>query len=94
MVKTRAEIEYLKQNWTNDPCWDIETEKGFEDYKDELWEFRLEKEEEWNKKYCDELWLKSCKMGIRGNLILAEYLLRLESKIEAMIEREDARQGH
>ena len=70
MVKTRAEVDYLKQNWMNDPCWDLEKTDGFEDHKDELWEFRLEKEMEWSKKRCDELWLISCKMGIRGNLIL------------------------
>lgn len=40
-MKTRKEIENLKQNWKSDPCWDIEETEGFEDHKKELLEYRL-----------------------------------------------------
>lgn len=35
-VKTRREVEELKQQWLADGCWDIETTEGFEEYKEEL----------------------------------------------------------
>ena len=41
------EIEELKKNWFSDPCWDIEETEGFEKYKDELLEFRLNCENKW-----------------------------------------------
>ena len=47
MQKTTEELDALKKNWMNDPCWDIETEEGFEDYKDELLAYRKEQEAEW-----------------------------------------------
>jgi hypothetical protein len=37
-------IDELKSNWKADPCWDIETTEGFEDYRQELYIFRLETE--------------------------------------------------
>jgi hypothetical protein len=43
-TKTREEIDRLKANWRQDPCWDIEGTKGFEPYHDELLAFRLEVE--------------------------------------------------
>lgn len=46
-MKTREDIEKLKQSWAKDPSWDIETTEGFEEYKDELLEFRKLKEQEW-----------------------------------------------
>lgn len=39
-------IEDLKQNWRNDPCWDIERTEGFEEYAGELLEYRLQYEYE------------------------------------------------
>jgi hypothetical protein len=44
-MKTKEEIDSLKQNWLGDPCWDIETTEGFEEYYYELKCFRLEEEE-------------------------------------------------
>jgi hypothetical protein len=42
--KTHDEIEALKKNWLNDPCWDIEDTEGFEEHHDELYIYRLEME--------------------------------------------------
>lgn len=43
----RQEIEELKSNWKEDPCWDIEETEGFEAHKQELYVFRLEQENKW-----------------------------------------------
>lgn len=45
-MKTKQDIENLKRQWLNDPCWDIEDTEGFEDYKKELLEYRLSIETE------------------------------------------------
>lgn len=44
---TREEVEELKSNWFDDPCWDIYDTEGFEDYKDELMEYQRECERNW-----------------------------------------------
>lgn len=53
-MKTREEVEDLKKQWEIDPCWDIWTTEGFEDYENELFEFYLEKKKEWNWGNVDE----------------------------------------
>lgn len=45
-MKTREEVEWLKENWKSDPCWDIETTEGFGEYYEELVEFRVNYEHE------------------------------------------------
>lgn len=45
--KTRQEIEELKAGWASDPCFDIEDTEGFEDVRDELIDFKNQKEFEW-----------------------------------------------
>lgn len=47
-------IEALKSNWLNDPCWDIETTEGYEEYRQELYVFRLETELRFAMKSRDE----------------------------------------
>ncbi|GGB53221.1 hypothetical protein GCM10011607_12180 [Shewanella inventionis] len=48
-IKTREEIEDLKRDWKNDPCWDIENTEGFEVHKNELKAYSDECELEWSK---------------------------------------------
>lgn len=38
-MKTREEVEALKRDWAKDPCWNIEETEGFEEYRDELFDF-------------------------------------------------------
>lgn len=45
-MKSREEVENLKKNWLEDPCYDIETTEGFEEYKEELLEFSVQKKKE------------------------------------------------
>lgn len=49
-MKTREELNGLKEQWVADPCWDIETTEGFEEYQAELLQFRLDTEAEWSAK--------------------------------------------
>jgi predicted ArsR family transcriptional regulator len=39
-MKTREQIEKLKQSWIHDGCWDLENTEGFEEYFMELSIFR------------------------------------------------------
>lgn len=53
-MKTREEIEALKRNWAEDSCWDLEDTEGFEDHREELTAFRLQKEVEWKQQELQE----------------------------------------
>lgn len=50
-MKTRDEVEALKDNWKHDPCWDIETTEGFDEYYDELITYRKTCELRWKEKH-------------------------------------------
>ena len=50
-MKTREEIEKLKQSWIKDGCWDLENTEGFEEYFMELSIFRTTYEVLMAKKY-------------------------------------------
>ena len=41
-IRTPVEIEALKKNWLQDPCWDIEDTEGFEAHREELLTWRKE----------------------------------------------------
>lgn len=101
--RTSDEVEKLKQDWKSDPCWDLELTEGFEDYKEELLEFRTETEAMWteehNRKKTEQIarqiqlqTLKAEELGVPGNLKLAEYVLELEHRIfnlKCLIDRLD-----
>lgn len=38
-MKTREEVEQLKADWIADPCYDLEETEGFEEYREELFDF-------------------------------------------------------
>lgn len=46
-MKTREEVEYLKNEWLKDACWDIEDTDGFEEYAVELARFAEEHRAIW-----------------------------------------------
>ena len=94
-MKTQAELKALKDNWLHDPCWDIEDTEGFEEHKDELKEFRLDKEREWKTKEYNRVYRRATDLGIEslGNsetdLRLMRYLEGLERQIKSTGERLD-----
>jgi hypothetical protein len=83
-MKTRQDVEFLKANWKDDPCWDLETTVGFEAYKDELLKYRLSQEEKWWEEYNNRLKEKAEEMGIPGNIKLAAYIEKLEDTIKRL----------
>lgn len=58
-MKTREEVEKLKENWKKDPYWDIEETEGFEEYREELYDFS-----EKQKIIANEIWEKRKKVLI------------------------------
>jgi hypothetical protein len=50
-MKTRIEIDKLKEQWKKDPDWDIECTEGFEDHVEELLSYRKEVEAELEAKH-------------------------------------------
>ncbi len=86
-MKSKGEIQALKNNWFSDPCWDIEETEGFEEHKDELLKFRKDKEEEWRAMRYNRLLLKSEALGLRGSIKLADCIEQLENRIKSLEER-------
>jgi hypothetical protein len=62
--KTREEVEKLKQDWLQDPSWDIENTEGFELYRNELRIFRHLEEEKWRIQNRQRLWKEGERMGL------------------------------
>jgi len=69
-MKTRAEIDALKRNWYDDPCWDIYDSEGFEDHYNELFDYQTECEREWRNKTNERNKLLADQLG----LSVADYL--------------------
>jgi hypothetical protein len=86
-MKTREEVEELKRQWLNDNIWDIETTEGFEEYHDELWSFRVVKEQEWERNEEIRLQKRAMSIGIDDNLLLMKYIERLEKRIDMLEEK-------
>ncbi len=91
-MKTPQEIEALGKNWEGDPCWDIEDSEGFEDHKQELKKYRLQKERDWACEEFNRLYQKAVSLGIEDigkgkderTLDLVKYLDRLEERVKAL----------
>lgn len=85
-IPTRDEVEALKQNWLNDPCWDIEETEGFEFYREELAIYRLGIENENQERYDRELNADAARWGVSvsGALMIRSLrgeIARLESQL-------------
>lgn len=81
-MKSKYEIELLKDRWESDPCWDIEDTEGFEDHYIELKAYRLGKEVDWKQRRQARLWAESS--GLKCSTELAEYIFSLESRIKEL----------
>ena len=88
-MKRRSEVEELKRQWLEDPCWDIEETEGFEEYKEELLRFRLYQEKAWNEEENREeieKMNKAKKLGLKG---LYDIILRQEEEINTLKQNLD-----
>ena len=81
-MKTKQEVEALKENWLQDSCWNLADTEGFEDHHDELLAFQKEWEQKWHDRYEAKLLEQSVRVGFPGNIKLVEYLNNLEAKIQ------------
>ena len=86
-MKTQKEIDDLKQCWIKDPCWDIETTPGFEEHNEELFVFRKSMEQSWALARIQRFSKKADSIGLPGNYTIAEYVMNLERRIEALEKR-------
>ncbi len=86
-MKTSDEIRRLKQDWCDDPCWDIEETEGFEEHRAELLAFRETQEAKWVKEREEQLLAKATQIGVPSNTVLAAYLLSLERQIHDLTEK-------
>lgn len=80
-MATPEQVELLKRNWRADPCWDIETTEGFEEYRTELLTFAQEWGDRWQEEREERQNKKATQLGCPSNLQLGAYLLILEQRI-------------
>lgn len=84
VTKTQAEIEHLKSNWLGDPCWDIEDTKGFEAHYSELYNWRIQCEQDEAIKEQTRLINKAKALGCSIELVgYIEFLDRRIARLEA-----------
>lgn len=84
-MRTQEEINNLKDNWLDDPCWDIEDTEGFEDHKEELraWRERIgAKNAEENR-----IRIQNKANRLQCSFALAEYVDKLECQIDNLLDR-------
>jgi hypothetical protein len=86
MIPTRQQVEDLKANWRNDPCWDIYNTEGFEEYEDELRQYQAEQEARWREERLVKLQTFAERIGA-NSLALAEYLQMTERLIDGLEAR-------
>lgn len=78
-MKTREDVEKLKENWFADPCWDIEDTEGFEDYREELADYQEACERLWRQERLTRLEARATTMGLTVAGVIE--IERLENKI-------------
>lgn len=82
IMKTRAEIEALKFQWTEDPCWDLEETDGFENHREELREYRQDVERRQASALLTRRTRRAKELGV--SLELAIYIETLEARLEKL----------
>lgn len=80
---TPEQIQKLKDNWSQDPCWDIEDTEGFEAHKEELLAFRRQKEAEWEIRRIARLESQAKELGV--DLRTAERVSDLQAQADTEI---------
>jgi valyl-tRNA synthetase len=81
-MRTRDEVEALKQSWLEDPCFDLYGEEGFEEYRDELTNFAQEWTEKWRAEH--EQKIKQQMFKLDCSYAMASYTLDLELSLNIL----------
>ena len=79
---SRQDVETLKAKWLADPCWDVYTTEGFEEYKQELKKFQKQQEEKWQKE--KEKNLYKIKNSLNISPEMANYIIALEERLNKL----------
>lgn len=82
-MATFQEIQELKQQWRNDPCWDLAETSGFEDHANELHAYQTRWEGIWEEQRQQRIEEYAKRIGTR-NLDIAAYIQQLEARIEQL----------
>jgi hypothetical protein len=89
MPKTLQDIDALKANWLQDPCWDIEDTEGFEYWHDYLKAWRENREAMARQAEQDRLTASAAAFGC--TVALVQYIEALERRIKRLeADRHDA----
>jgi predicted RNase H-like nuclease (RuvC/YqgF family) len=90
-MKTKEDLQELKNNWLSDPIYDVYGIEGFEEYEDELKKFQEEAEKKWaeeNIKIEKSIDKKARNLGVEGlyRIILNQktQIDRLQRAIESL----------
>lgn len=84
LPKSDQQIEDLKADWLNDPCYDLEETPGFEHHYLELKNFSELSKKNWELQRNREINAKAHELGIPGNKDLARYIMMLEDRLEKL----------
>lgn len=63
-MKTIAEVQNLKAQWVNNPCWDLEETEGFEAYRRELLAFSEHMKQTWECEVRGRIARKAAEWGV------------------------------
>jgi len=84
-MKSREEVEALKQDWLSEPCYNLNGIEGFEAYNKELEDFQAHWEQIWEEKENERqlaIDKKANKLGIEGIYRLVLKNQELTKRIE------------
>ena len=85
--RSQFEVFQLREQWKDDPSWDIEDTEGFEAHREELLVFRKDCETAWEQEEAARLEKRAESLGCPGNLDLARYVENLEYRIKRITDR-------
>ena len=78
-IKTQDEIWDLMYQWRRDPCYDVYEAADFQDYRSLLSILQHEQMTEWQQR--NERMYRAKAVELNCSVALAEYIMRLESRI-------------
>jgi hypothetical protein len=82
-MKTREEVQALKESWRRDPCFDLYGQVGFEEYWDELGAYQEMCERMWGQdrqKKIEEEKAEAEKLGLYGLYSLIKEIQILQKR--------------
>lgn len=74
-------LQAVKAAWLRDPSWDLESTPGLEAHREELEQFRRRAEPLWHAENQEALYHLADRLGVPGNLLLADAVRQLEERI-------------